>query len=77
MKDAVIDAAEGGVEFIVVITEGVPAHDEAWFFNRLQPRLPARAAARPELPGHHQPRQVQHRHHRRAHRAGRAVRSAS
>ena len=77
VKDAVIDAAEGGVEFIVVITEGVPAHDEAWFYNQLQARLPARAAARPELPRHHQPGQVQHRHHRRAHRASRAVRSAS
>ena len=29
VKDAVMDAAEGGVEFIVCITEGVPAHDEA------------------------------------------------
>ena len=27
--------------------------------------FPQRAAARPELPRHHQPRQVQHRHHRR------------
>ena len=27
-------------------------------------------AAGPELPGHHQPRQVQHRHHRRPHRQG-------
>src|SRR5438552_2985203 len=30
---AVLEAAEGGVEFIVCITEGVPAHDEAWFYN--------------------------------------------
>ena len=29
VKAAVLDAAEGGVNFIVVITEGVPAHDEA------------------------------------------------
>ena len=70
VKDAVIEAAEAGIEFIVVITEGVPAHDEAWFFNKLQQRLPEHAAARPELPRHHQPRQVQHRHHRRAHRHG-------
>src|SRR6478752_4140681 len=28
VKSAVLDAAEGGVEFVVVITEGVPAHDE-------------------------------------------------
>ena len=32
--------------------------------------FPQRAAARPELPRHHQPRQVQHRHHRRPHRQG-------
>ena len=34
------------------------------------PRLPRRAAARPELPRHHQPRQGEHRDHRRAHRQG-------
>src|SRR6202162_3256511 len=36
VKDAVLEAAEAGVEFIVVITEGVPAHDEAFFFNALK-----------------------------------------
>src|SRR5512143_3066628 len=30
VKDAVLEAAEGGVEVVVVITEGGPAHDEAW-----------------------------------------------
>src|SRR3546814_4922969 len=40
VKDAVMEAAEGGVEFIVVITEGVPAHDEAWFYNKLQRDFP-------------------------------------
>ena len=70
VKDAVMEAAEAGIEFIVCITEGVPAHDEAWFYNKLKRDFPERAAARPELPGHHQPRQVQHRHHRRAHRQG-------
>ena len=29
-----------------MITEGVPAHDEAYFYNRLQARLPEHAAAR-------------------------------
>src|SRR3954462_8395674 len=29
VDDAVYDAAEGGIELIVVITEGVPAQDEA------------------------------------------------
>jgi succinyl-CoA synthetase alpha subunit len=36
VKGAVLEAAEGGVTFIVAITEGVPAQDEAWFFNKLK-----------------------------------------
>ena len=56
---------------IVVITEGVPAQDEALFFNDLSATSRRAAAARPELPRHHQPRQVQHRHHRRRDRHGR------
>ena len=51
VKDAVIDAAEGGVEFIVVITEGVPAHDEAWFFNKLQRDFPNVQLLGPNCPG--------------------------
>ena len=62
---AILEAAAAGVPFVVCITEGIPAHDEARVFNTLQRRLPRHAAARPQLPRHHQPRQVQHRHHRR------------
>src|SRR5690625_4608737 len=40
VKDAVLEAAEGGVSFIVCITEGVPAQDEAWFFNKLRAEHP-------------------------------------
>jgi succinyl-CoA synthetase alpha subunit len=40
VKDAVIEAAEGGVTFIVAITEGVPAQDEAWFHNKLRRDFP-------------------------------------
>ena len=40
VRDAVMEAAEGGIEFIVCITEGVPAHDEAWFFNKLKRDFP-------------------------------------
>ncbi len=36
VRDAVVEAAEGGVKFIVCITEGVPAQDEAWFYNELR-----------------------------------------
>jgi len=51
VKDAVMDAAEGGVEFIVVITEGVPAHDEAWFYNRLKRDYPHVQLLGPNCPG--------------------------
>ena len=51
VKDAVMDAADGGVEFIVVITEGVPAHDEAWFYNRLKRDYPNVQLLGPNCPG--------------------------
>ena len=51
--------------FVVCITEGIPAQDEAQVFNTLVRDYPEHPPARPELPRHHQPRQVQHRHHRR------------
>ena len=51
MKDAVIEAAEGGVELIVAITEGVPAHDEAWFFNKLKRDFPDVQLLGPNCPG--------------------------
>jgi succinyl-CoA synthetase alpha subunit len=51
VKDAVIEAAEGGVTFIVVITEGVPAHDEAWFYNRLKRDHPDVRLLGPNCPG--------------------------
>ena len=51
VKDAIIDAAEGGVEFIVCITEGVPAQDEAWFFNKLQRDFPNVRLLGPNCPG--------------------------
>jgi succinyl-CoA synthetase alpha subunit len=51
VKDAVIEAAEGGVTFIVVITEGVPMHDEAWFFNKLKRDFPQVQLLGPNCPG--------------------------
>ncbi len=51
VKDAVDDAARGGVEFIVVITEGVPMHDEAWFYNRLRRDYPQVRLLGPNCPG--------------------------
>jgi len=51
VKDAVMEAAEGGVQFIVVITEGVPAHDEAWFYNELRRDFPEVQLLGPNCPG--------------------------
>ncbi len=51
VKDAVMEAADGGVSLIVVITEGVPAHDEAWFFNKLAEDYPDVRLLGPNCPG--------------------------
>jgi succinyl-CoA synthetase alpha subunit len=51
VKDAVMDAAEAGITFIVVITEGVPAHDEAWFYNKLKRDYPNVRLLGPNCPG--------------------------
>ena len=40
-----IEAAEAGIELIVAVTEGIPVHDEAWFYNQLAARLPVVAAS--------------------------------
>ncbi|MCP3935266.1 MAG: succinate--CoA ligase subunit alpha [Actinomycetia bacterium] len=51
VRGAIMEAAEGGVEFIVAITEGVPAHDEAWFFNKLRRDFPNVQLLGPNCPG--------------------------
>jgi succinyl-CoA synthetase alpha subunit len=51
VRAAVMDAAEGGIDFIVVITEGVPAHDEAWFYNKLKRDFPNVRLLGPNCPG--------------------------
>ncbi len=49
--DAVMDAAEAGIEFVACITEGVPAHDEARFFNMLKRDYPHVRLLGPNCPG--------------------------
>jgi succinyl-CoA synthetase alpha subunit len=51
VESAVIEAAEAGISFIAVITEGVPAQDEARFFNRLQEDFPNSRLLGPNCPG--------------------------
>ena len=51
VKSAVMEAAEGGIKLIIVITEGVPAQDEAWFFNKLKRDHPDVRLLGPNCPG--------------------------
>ena len=51
VQGAVLEAAEAGIEFIVAITEGVPAHDEAYFFNKLRNDYPNTRLLGPNCPG--------------------------
>ena len=51
VESAVMEAAEAGIEFIVVITEGVPAKDEARFYNRLAREFPRTRLLGPNCPG--------------------------
>jgi succinyl-CoA synthetase alpha subunit len=49
--DAIIEAAEAGITFVVCITEGIPAQDEAVVFNRLKREFPATRLLGPNCPG--------------------------
>lgn len=51
VESAVMEAAEAGITFIVVITEGVPAQDEARFYNRLKRDFPKVRLLGPNCPG--------------------------
>ena len=51
VKAAVLEAAEAGMELVVVITEGVPAQDEAWFFNKVKRDHPGTRILGPNCPG--------------------------
>lgn len=51
VKAAVLEAAEAGLELVVVITEGVPAHDEAFFFNKVSQDFPNTRILGPNCPG--------------------------
>jgi len=48
---AIIEAAEAGIGFVVCITEGIPAHDEARAYNRLVREFPGTRLLGPNCPG--------------------------
>jgi len=51
VRGAVVEAAEGGVTLVVVITEGVPAKDEAWLGGKLGRDHPEVRVIGPNCPG--------------------------
>jgi len=51
VQSAVLEAAEAGLELVVVITEGVPAQDEAYFFNKVKRDFPGTRILGPNCPG--------------------------
>ncbi len=49
--DAIIEAAAAGIPFVVCITEGIPAQDEALAYNRLRREFPGTRLLGPNCPG--------------------------
>jgi succinyl-CoA synthetase alpha subunit len=49
--DSILEAASAGIETIICITEGIPAHDELRVFNHLQTRHPDTRLIGPNCPG--------------------------
>ena len=49
--EAILEAAEAGVPFVVCITEGIPAHDEARAYNTLVRDFPGTRLLGPNCPG--------------------------
>jgi succinyl-CoA synthetase alpha subunit len=50
-SDAILEAAEAGIELIVCLTEGIPAQDEARVFNTLKRDHPGSRLLGPNCPG--------------------------
>ena len=49
--DAVLEAAEAGIELVVTVTEGIPMHDEARYFNKVKRDFPSTRLLGPNCPG--------------------------
>jgi succinyl-CoA synthetase alpha subunit len=49
--DSILEAADAGIETIIAITEGIPAHDELRVFNHLKTRFPGTRLIGPNCPG--------------------------
>jgi len=49
--DSILEAADAGIETIIAITEGIPAHDELRVYNHLVQAHPASRLIGPNCPG--------------------------
>jgi succinyl-CoA synthetase alpha subunit len=49
--DSILEAAEAGIQVIIAITEGIPAHDELRVYNHLKQAYPAVRLVGPNCPG--------------------------
>jgi succinyl-CoA synthetase alpha subunit len=49
--DSILEAADAGIETIIAITEGIPAHDELRVFNHLKDVHPGTRLIGPNCPG--------------------------
>jgi len=49
--DAILESAAAGIGFVVCITEGIPAQDEALTYNRLKHEFPSTRLLGPNCPG--------------------------
>jgi succinyl-CoA synthetase alpha subunit len=50
-KDAIMEAADAGITFIVCVTEHIPAQDQAWVFNWLKDTHPGTRLLGPNCAG--------------------------
>ena len=49
--DSILEAADAGIETVIAITEGIPAHDELRVFNFLKSHHPSTRLIGPNCPG--------------------------
>ncbi|HVL97240.1 MAG TPA: succinate--CoA ligase subunit alpha [Solirubrobacteraceae bacterium] len=49
--DSILEAADAGIELIIAITEGIPAHDELRVYNHLKQAHPGTRLVGPNCPG--------------------------
>src|SRR5213083_2084849 len=49
--DSILEAEDAGIELVIAITEGIPAHDELRVYNHLKEAVPGTRLVGPNCPG--------------------------